>query len=73
MPVKDLLIEGGATAYAVVSELGFTAFQPTEELQQGVVRMKVMGVEGLHLTIKPGSYAWPREWLKVFDEKNADA
>ena len=64
--IKELLIEGGSTTFAVMQELGFTAFTPTEELQQGIVRMKVAGIDGFHFTIKPGSYAWPQEWEEAF-------
>jgi D-threonate/D-erythronate kinase len=60
--IKELMIEGGSTAYSIVQELGLTSFIPTEELSQGVVRMKAEGENDLHLTIKPGSYDWPAEW-----------
>jgi D-threonate/D-erythronate kinase len=60
--IKELLIEGGATAYRIIQELGLVTFTPTEELSPGVVRMKAGGEENLHLTIKPGSYDWPKEW-----------
>jgi D-threonate/D-erythronate kinase len=60
--IKELLIEGGSTAYSIVHELGLTSFTPTEELSQGVVRMKAEGEHQLHLTIKPGSYDWPAQW-----------
>jgi uncharacterized protein YgbK (DUF1537 family) len=60
--IKELLIEGGSTAYSIIHELGLISFTPTEELRQGVVRMKAETEENLHLTIKPGSYDWPDEW-----------
>ena len=60
--VRELLIEGGSTAFAVLQKAGFSSFMPTEELRQGVVRMQVEGQPHLHLTIKPGSYDWPEEW-----------
>ena len=60
--IKELLIEGGSTAFSIIQELGLSSFTPTEELSQGVVRMKAEGEEPLHLTIKPGSYDWPQEW-----------
>jgi uncharacterized protein YgbK (DUF1537 family) len=56
--LRELFIEGGATAYAIIRRLGFSRFFPTEELAPGVIRMRV--AEDLHLTIKPGSYDWPR-------------
>jgi D-threonate/D-erythronate kinase len=57
--LRELFIEGGATAYAIIRRLGFSRFFPTEELAPGVIRMRVDGAEDLHLTIKPGSYGWP--------------
>ena len=60
--IKELLIEGGSTAYSIVKELGWHSFMPTAEIQQGIVRMKVGGTSDLHLTIKPGSYEWPAQW-----------
>ncbi len=60
--IAELLIEGGSTAFSIIQKLSFSSFIPMEELQQGVVRMKVVGQESLHLTIKPGSYEWPEEW-----------
>ena len=60
--IKELLIEGGSTAYSIVKKLNWPSFVPTEELQQGIVRMQVEGKNDLHLTIKPGSYEWPSQW-----------
>jgi uncharacterized protein YgbK (DUF1537 family) len=60
--IQELLIEGGSTAYSIISKIGWTSFQPTEELKQGIVRMTVQDTNDLHLTIKPGSYDWPAEW-----------
>jgi len=60
--IGELLIEGGSVAYAIVQKLGWKSFIPTEELEQGIVRMHVAGQSHTHLTIKPGSYEWPEEW-----------
>jgi uncharacterized protein YgbK (DUF1537 family) len=60
--IREVLIEGGSTAYSIIKKTGWKSFTPTEELQQGIVRMQVEGVNDLHLTIKPGSYDWPQEW-----------
>ena len=60
--IKELLIEGGSTAYSIIKGLGWHSFIPTEEIQQGIVRMQVCGLNDLHLTIKPGSYDWPAQW-----------
>jgi uncharacterized protein YgbK (DUF1537 family) len=60
--LKEVLIEGGSTAYSIIQKTGWQSFIPSEELQQGIVRMQVEGITDLHLTIKPGSYDWPPEW-----------
>jgi len=60
--VREVLIEGGSTAYSIVQKIGWQSFIPTEELEQGIVRMQVKEMTDLHLTIKPGSYEWPVEW-----------
>jgi uncharacterized protein YgbK (DUF1537 family) len=69
--IKELLIEGGSTAYSIINKIGWKSFHPTEELKQGIVRMTVEDTNDLHLTIKPGSYDWPTEWnfnqLKIKD------
>ena len=62
MEIGELFIEGGSVAYAIVQKLGWKSFIPTEELEQGIVRMHVEEQPNLHLTIKPGSYEWPVEW-----------
>ncbi|HEY4150917.1 MAG TPA: four-carbon acid sugar kinase family protein [Chitinophagaceae bacterium] len=57
--IRELFIEGGSTAYAVLQQTGFTGFIPVEEMAPGVIRMKVQGNERLYITVKPGSYDWP--------------
>lgn len=59
MPIRELLIEGGSTARAIFDEMNFTRFFPVQELSAGVVKMKVKEQEGIFITVKPGSYAWP--------------
>ena len=56
--VSELIIEGGATAAAVVHRLNWKIFHPFQEITPGVVRMQVAENPKLHLTIKPGSYVW---------------
>ena len=55
----ELLVEGGATAAAILQRLHLQAFTPVEELAPGVIRMQVAGNRQLCLTLKPGSYDWP--------------
>jgi len=59
-PINELVIEGGSTASAVLGEMGFTRLKPFHQFQQGVIRMKVENIPGLHITLKPGSYSWPK-------------
>ncbi len=56
---KELIIEGGATAYAVLKALGWKNFRLTNEVAPGVVRMKCEdATTTVHVTLKPGSYNW---------------
>jgi uncharacterized protein YgbK (DUF1537 family) len=56
--VKELFIEGGATAWSVVNASGLSQFFPVQEPGTGVVRMYTSDAE-LCITVKPGSYPWP--------------
>jgi DNA-directed RNA polymerase subunit K/omega len=58
-----LLATGGATAAAVLQELGSPPLRARQELAPGVVVLET--ARGLQLTIKPGSYAWPDIQLKI--------
>lgn len=55
--VKELCIEGGATAYEVLKALEIDTFTPIHEWSDGVIRSKVDNID-LYLTLKPGSYPW---------------
>jgi uncharacterized protein YgbK (DUF1537 family) len=57
--IKQLLVEGGSTAAAIINRLKFNGFSPVKELGPGVIKMKVDGIDDLFLTLKPGSYNWP--------------
>ena len=57
--VDELMIEGGATAQAVLNALDVSRLHPLELLGPGVTRMKADGCPDLHVTMKPGSYGWP--------------
>ena len=54
--IGELVIEGGATANAVLERLGIDRLVPERELAPGVVRMRAAG---FYVTVKPGSYPWP--------------
>lgn len=62
---KELIIEGGATAQAVLDALKIDVLIPTTEHAPGVIRNKVPEKE-LAITLKPGSYPWTEE-LWAFD------
>ncbi|AWW30569.1 four-carbon acid sugar kinase family protein [Echinicola strongylocentroti] len=66
VPVRELLLEGGATTCAVIEELSLGALIPMQELSPGVVRLKAVDHD-MVLTIKPGSYAWPEAVYRYFE------
>jgi len=59
--VKELILEGGATAEAVLARLGWTVLNVLGEYGPGVVRLCMPDRRNLLVTIKPGSYPWPAE------------
>jgi D-threonate/D-erythronate kinase len=63
--IKEIFIEGGSTAAAVLEELGIKKLIPVNELSRGVVRMKA---GDLFITVKPGSYQLPEEIKKVLTD-----
>lgn len=56
-----LLLEGGATASAVMRAMGWSRLRVRESLAFGLATMEVIGPPAPLLIIKPGSYPWPRE------------
>lgn len=56
--IPEVFIEGGATTYHLLKQLGYMNLSPVSELMAGVLRLKVVG-QNLFITIKPGSYLWP--------------
>jgi len=59
--VDDIFVEGGATTSALVERLNFKRLKPVHEWSPGVIRMNVEDKEDLFITMKPGSYDWPKE------------
>ena len=57
--VGRLLLEGGATAAAVVRELGWTRLCACEVAAPGTGTLRPFGLAAPILSIKPGSYDWP--------------
>ncbi|RXK58010.1 four-carbon acid sugar kinase family protein [Lacibacter luteus] len=63
--IKELFIEGGSTATAILNELNITKLSPLQELTRGVVRMKA---NNLYITVKPGSYELSNEIKQLFSQ-----
>ncbi len=61
--VRDILIEGGATASVIFKYLKITRLFPFEEIEPGVIQMKASGYPNMYITTKPGSYKWPDTML----------
>jgi D-threonate/D-erythronate kinase len=61
--IKEIFIEGGSTAAAVLEELQIKKLTPVNELSRGVVRMKA---NDLFITVKPGSYQLPDEIINLY-------
>lgn len=59
--IEELYIEGGATTYSIITELGLSSLTPVKEYSRGVVRMQVSSKKNLFISIKPGSYEWPNK------------
>lgn len=66
IPLRELFVEGGATASRIVDCFGWNRFKPCDQLGPGVVRMKVLESDNTCLTVKPGSYPWPERIQNIF-------
>lgn len=53
----ELIIEGGASAFAILAALGWNHFTVENQIAAGVVRLRHTD-SGVYLTFKPGSYSW---------------
>ena len=58
-----LIIEGGATAWAVLQALGWNRFEIRQQVSSGVVTMEADN--GTLVTLKPGSYPWGQLFKKT--------
>ena len=58
-----LLIEGGDTAAAILQTFGWHDFHVLHQWEPGVVTLQPEDSAAPPITIKPGSYPWPREIL----------
>jgi len=59
--IGELILEGGATAQAVLGRLGWQALEVVGEYGPGVVQLCEPDRPGTLVTMKPGSYPWPAE------------
>jgi uncharacterized protein YgbK (DUF1537 family) len=60
-PLQQLLIEGGATATAILQQLHIFKLYPIKQIAPGVISTSIPGNNQLTITLKPGSYQWPPE------------
>ena len=60
-----ILLEGGATAAAVMEKMGWSRFRVLPTFGEGIAQLKVLnfGRTTPSILVKPGSYDWPREAL----------
>ena len=63
---KEIFIEGGSTAAAILEELNIKNLAPINELERGVVRMIA---NDLFITVKPGSYELPQQIKELYSIK----
>jgi len=60
--VKYVFAEGGATSAELVRRMKWSRLEVRREWAPGVATLAVADENPLWLTIKPGSYSWPRAW-----------
>lgn len=56
--IQELVIEGGATAGAILAQRKIEQLNPLEELAPGVIRCGTNKDPKIWITLKPGSYNW---------------
>lgn len=56
----ELIIEGGATAYTILSALKWRTFRVECEIAPGVIRIALTVFPFTVISLKPGSYSWGR-------------
>lgn len=59
--LDEILVEGGTTSSEIVRKIGWKRFKPIEQVSHGVIRLKVVDSTSTYLTVKPGSYEWPKD------------
>lgn len=71
--IKEIFIEGGSTAGAILKELNIKTLEPTDEPGRGVVRLRSLYTSSkqvkpshLFITVKPGSYELPKQINELY-------
>ncbi|WP_207422538.1 four-carbon acid sugar kinase family protein [Desertivirga brevis] len=59
--IDELMVEGGSTAFSILTKLGISRLYPVNEFSTGVVCSRTKEINNLYITLKPGSYQWPEE------------
>jgi uncharacterized protein YgbK (DUF1537 family) len=59
MHIDELIIEGGATASAIIRKMNWNRLIPFYEFETGVVAVRISDHQDITLIIKPGSYPMP--------------
>jgi len=59
--VKHVYAEGGATGASLMRGMDWTRLRVVREIAPGVVTFQVVGDRRCLLTLKPGSYLWPKD------------
>ena len=59
--VGHVFAEGGATGASLLRSMNWSRLVAVREIAQGVVTFRVPGDRQCLLTIKPGSYPWPKQ------------
>lgn len=62
--VESIFSEGGATAAELVRRMNWPRLEVRYEWTAGVATLAVSDENIRWLTIKPGSYSWPNEWIE---------
>ncbi|MES2924537.1 MAG: four-carbon acid sugar kinase family protein [Verrucomicrobiota bacterium] len=64
VPVTSVFAEGGATAAELVRRMNWPRLDVRYEWAPGVATLAIADKDTQWLTIKPGSYSWPDEWMR---------
>ncbi len=62
LPIGQVFAEGGATAAQLVRQMNWPRLEIAAELAPGVATLSVNDNPKTFLTIKPGSYIWPKQY-----------